>query len=497
MKNTDHLFGLIRALTKAEKRHFKMTASRYTKHQNNYLLLFDAIDQQSVYDEQKLKKKFKAKTLGKNIGKTKYLLYQLILKSIRPLNSSKSIPSQLEGLLDSIDFLYTKCLYKQADSLIQKAKAQAKHYQLYPFYLKVLSYEKKLLGHLPSEQVGKKIDVFLQEHKEVSNEIQMELRYQLSIEKLHLLSFTNEKEEWESTLIEELNYLPIESFFSTPSFRCKILRTELLALKAILLEKNKKALALYRSLFHMWQEHQYLIPVFQSDFDRSIGYYVQYLLLQDDSASTLKQVLQLLQKTQEESVGTQRIKKQLEYCILDFIVQLTSGHTELSAVKMIFLKDHLPQIQSLTPAMTQAKLYYHAAIFYLTKRDFSETLDWIHLANKTSKHLLFPRDQRFIKMMELIARYELGEYEYLASAIRNQYRSLQREDHHNKLEKLILKSVKRLINTSQKAEANAIFFQLYNSLLAMKKEKTINQDIQTNVLYEWVTNNLSFIEESN
>ena len=57
MIKKEQLFALIKSLTKAEKRYFKLFAS-VNNTDANYILLFDAIDAQDVYDEKRIKEKF-------------------------------------------------------------------------------------------------------------------------------------------------------------------------------------------------------------------------------------------------------------------------------------------------------------------------------------------------------------------------------------------------------------------------------------------------------
>lgn len=55
--SSDKLFTLIKSLAKNEKRYFKRSSQLHKlKEGNQYLLLFDAIEQQEVYDEEKIKK---------------------------------------------------------------------------------------------------------------------------------------------------------------------------------------------------------------------------------------------------------------------------------------------------------------------------------------------------------------------------------------------------------------------------------------------------------
>ena len=62
-KASNNLHELIKSLTKAEKRYFKVYASRHMSNSSsNYERLFDAIDRQTDYNEDLLLKKFKGDT---------------------------------------------------------------------------------------------------------------------------------------------------------------------------------------------------------------------------------------------------------------------------------------------------------------------------------------------------------------------------------------------------------------------------------------------------
>ena len=50
-------FLLIQSMSPAEKRYFKAVCQNEQQYNQNYLLLFDAIDSQSEYDETALKKR--------------------------------------------------------------------------------------------------------------------------------------------------------------------------------------------------------------------------------------------------------------------------------------------------------------------------------------------------------------------------------------------------------------------------------------------------------
>jgi len=129
MKTTEHLFYLIKSLSKAEKRSFKLFSQQYSKNnQNNYTLLFDAIDKMHVYDHKALIKILSGKLNTKNISTLKVQLSELILKSLRQNSASYSEKLKLRQNIDYIDILFEKGLYPQANKLLEKAYELAREY---------------------------------------------------------------------------------------------------------------------------------------------------------------------------------------------------------------------------------------------------------------------------------------------------------------------------------------------------------------------------------
>ena len=142
-KSSSDLFDLIKSLSKSEKRYFKIytTKNKYSE-EKQYIKLFDMIDRQLVYDEEKLLKKVPE---IKKFSVVKNQLYNLILKSISTLHSEKKITMNLRAKLDYIEILYHKGLFSQAKKLLTKSKRNAYEYEEYNLILELLSIEHKLL----------------------------------------------------------------------------------------------------------------------------------------------------------------------------------------------------------------------------------------------------------------------------------------------------------------------------------------------------------------
>jgi tetratricopeptide (TPR) repeat protein len=138
------LYDLIRSMSKAEKRYFKVFTSS-NKTNLNLIRLFDALEKQTTmvsgYSEAGIKEKFKGESFVTQLAVTQNRLYQLILKSLRNFHSKNSNEIQLYDQLAEIEILYHKKLYANCRKLITKAKKQAKDIDNHLVLLRILKWE--------------------------------------------------------------------------------------------------------------------------------------------------------------------------------------------------------------------------------------------------------------------------------------------------------------------------------------------------------------------
>ena len=131
-KVKEGLFELIKALSKSEKRYFKLLSSRHTiGEENNYVRLFDFIDKQEVYDEEHLFREFKGEAFLHRFSITKKRLYDHILNALDAFYASSSIDAQLFKQIHSADILYTKSLYDQCGRILRSAEKLAEKHEKY------------------------------------------------------------------------------------------------------------------------------------------------------------------------------------------------------------------------------------------------------------------------------------------------------------------------------------------------------------------------------
>ncbi len=125
-KASNNLHSLIRSMSKAEKRYFKLYSSRHTLgERNNYSILFDAVDKQEEYNEEKLLAKFKGEALTNRFSISKRRLYEAVLKSLDAFHANSSIDEKIRKLLHYSEILYDRSLYEQSEKILQSARKLA------------------------------------------------------------------------------------------------------------------------------------------------------------------------------------------------------------------------------------------------------------------------------------------------------------------------------------------------------------------------------------
>lgn len=155
-KIQNYLHELIKNLSQTEKRYFKLLAKQQTPgKKNDYIKLFEAIDKQKEFDEEKIKAQFRGTPIEKRYASLKKYLYELVIKSLTFYNSETISSVKVRRMLDAAEILQRKGLYHQAIRKLDKAEKMAEeigmNFVIHDITrLKVSC--KSMIGELPSEE---------------------------------------------------------------------------------------------------------------------------------------------------------------------------------------------------------------------------------------------------------------------------------------------------------------------------------------------------------
>jgi len=177
MKPSEDLFLLIKSLTKTEKRYFKRFCKLYsTNKKNNYLKLFDAIDKQKVYDEKKIKEKFRNEKFVKQLSVLKDYLNKIILKSLRDYSENIKVSKIMNNVIDGI-ILDGKGLKKMSYDSFKKAYAASEVLERNDLKLVILNYQKKLVKFVNMSNPIRELDLMHEDEKKALLKVRSDSHY--------------------------------------------------------------------------------------------------------------------------------------------------------------------------------------------------------------------------------------------------------------------------------------------------------------------------------
>lgn len=181
---SENIFKLVQSLSKPEKRYFKFYASMGNTANNMiYLQLFDAIDTQKKYNENKIFKKIRQ--TKSQLSSSKKYLEELILESLQLYHAQKSVSARLLSYLSIIEILFNKNLFTQCITQIKKAKALAMKYEKHHLLGEIYQLEHKTLTALiADEKTGAKLNTLLADNVSNAFNITKEAEYFMLNERL-------------------------------------------------------------------------------------------------------------------------------------------------------------------------------------------------------------------------------------------------------------------------------------------------------------------------
>jgi len=175
ISNSTYLFGLIKSLTKAEKRNFRLYAKR-NQDDNNMLFiqLFDALDKMPSFDEDLIVRKLD--NISKmQLSNLKRHLYQQILRSLRMIHTKRIQSIEIREHIDYAHVLYAKGLYIQSLKILQRVKQMAQKEELDLLQLEIVEFQKVIESRHITNTGPIKNDALTIEAKNVINRVDVSI----------------------------------------------------------------------------------------------------------------------------------------------------------------------------------------------------------------------------------------------------------------------------------------------------------------------------------
>lgn len=475
VKTNRALFELIKSMSKSEKRYFKVLSSLHTiGGVNNYVILFDYLDEQDDYCEEQLFKDFAGEAFLNRFSITKKRLYDHILSALDSFHSTSSVDAQLFKQLHAIDILYEKSLYDQCRRLISSTEKLIVKYQRNELLL-LINQKKRNLRETEGYSSINEEDLLLLSAQ--SDEALGTIRIHSQIWKV------------KSELFLRLTQLgPSRSEAQKEVFTkiCKPLATLNVS------QMNVDGQYLY---FHTMSAYYYSI----GNLSDSLCYLQKNLDLFKDTdqhlqippnkrfsvltnaiyiADKLGQHMVSLQLLQELKRFANSIEPNEDLAIkifssissIELSIDLRSGAFSEAAEKVEEISKQLKLYADKVSPTRRAFLEYKIAVVHIGNHNFSEALKAVNRI-LNDPELDWAEDIiGFTQLLDLLIHVELGHIKLLPYSLKSAQRYFKSRNRMHGFERVFLKFIGRLIKSQDHFEVQERWEELYREL------STITQD---------------------
>lgn len=435
MPKCDSLFCLVKSLSKTEKRHFKIFASLKSDN-TNYLRLFDAINKQEAYNEDKIKEKFRGEKFVNQLHVTKNHLVKLILKSLRGYYSNLSVETEINICIRNVEILFTKELYEQCGKEINRGLKIAETYEKFTQILQLITWQRKLLlakqstsgtGEELYELISKEETILKKKHR-VNKYWQM----------VALVSAVFKgKRTWDDIISTE----EFKNPEAADSLQAKILYYHLHYTYYITNNKLQDALNALDELLLLIESHPHRITDDPGSYITTLNNKVGLLL----TIRKLDEIPELIEKI--KSVPDEYKLKNKSGITVKLLLRTYNVELEMyrdthdwvkGAEKIKEISEFLAKYENNVPGIYKLLFYYQFAYIYFMKNDLDKSLRWTNEIINEKFSLEREDILSYARFLNLIIHFELKNVTVLKYAVDSTRRFLNKKRNLREFEKTLL-----------------------------------------------------------
>lgn len=446
-KRSSTLWMLVKSLTRSEKRYFKLSFAGAEN--KKYLKLFELIDAQKVFDEDKIlasDREFKPS----QFSNLKAHLYAKILKSLRDFSLS-TIPSlQIREWIDEAQILFNKSLYQQSGQRLNKAFKLASETDNLELQLEILKWKKKIVTHTVGWGNKGYVDEIIQDVQTVNEQINNINRFsnlQSQLQSLYQKNgyIRNEKEFRKIEEIFHSNLPLVDEGNMTVTERIHFYQLHIGY--NFFIQDFQAGHDYAKKWVEVFRENKTMAKAQLELYITGLNYFLiaQYKLLKYNDFQETKRELRALNRL-PKSVYNDNIRlKLLKYTFVhEFNSLFLSGDFDRGVELIERLSSGLEGFIDQLDAHSRVILFYKTACLYFGNSDFKKSIFWLNQVIDSKEVELREDIHGFARIMLLVSNYELDNIELIQYYIRSTYRFLFKTKDLHQFQKLILSFLKGL-----------------------------------------------------
>jgi hypothetical protein len=497
-QQTDHLFKLIKSLSKAEKRNFKLYANRIGDGADiKFLTLFNIIDKQNDYNEEEILHKA-PEIKSAQLPNLKANLQKNLLVSLRLSAQASDVDIMLRQQLDYAKILYNKALYRQSLIMLDKAKQLAKKNERELLYFEMVEFEKLI----EAQYITRSIDNRAEELTKESDRLNSELTRSGALSNLAIKLYSFYLKHGYAR--SEEDQLRITDYFheNLPAFSRE---------KPGFMEK-----------LYLYQSHVWYYQLIQ-DFLMQYRYSLKWVELIRETPETIAAHAELYVKGMNNMLeglyfagdyarfekGLQELgdfKSNPAFALTKNVELLHNYYYFVHSINWHFMEgtfsEGVKQVPEIVEYIETNEIYldnhiilifyYKIACLYFGSGDHKNTVKYLNLVINYKDAELRSDLQCFARILNLITHFEMQNFDLIEYLVKTTYRFLSKMKDLHRTQKEMLFFLRRLPNTPEQKLVNA-FCNLLSTLKQLRLDPYEKRSFLYLDIISWLESKISGI----
>jgi hypothetical protein len=466
-QSSDHLFDLIKSLTKSEKRYFRLLSQQQNESKAKYMQLFDFLEQKENYSSD-----LEGITFIKSsqISNMKAHLMQKILQALRQFESAKNSEIHIREMIDYVQILYNRGLFRQAFDILKKAYKKVAKTGNLELKLELLKWEKNLLNQSVGSQYSQNVQRVISEVEDANSKINLINQFTNLAVKLNAIyvktGYIRNDEHLKE--VQNLFYegLP-QHEEDTLSIHEKLSLYRLYVNYYYFLEDMEVGFQYALKWLQLYDQHPDLKNSQLNDYLSAVNQVMiaEYKLFYYQNFLKSRQRLHDLNEQMQNSVNENIRNRLIKYVYVhEFNRIFMLGKFNLGVKLLKRLSPDLEAFIQRSDEHSRIILFYKIACLYFGDSQYHKALEWLNRVQQDEKTDLREDIHSFARILSLIAHYELGNMEVIDYYIRSTYRFLLKKGELHLFQKYIMRFLRKLAGEFREEELIPEFKKLLKNL---------------------------------
>lgn len=435
---------MVKSLSSAERRYFKLFINSKDAASNKYVRLFDAISANDQFDDEALMRAVygNEKVTSRKYSELKAYLYELVIKSLQAYDDTSSVDYRLKNQLLGVRTLYKRSHFEDCKSILAKVKKTATDFEAFNVLIEILDWEKRI-AYAQTD-----ISFLDREMKRITREEQEHLHKLTNISAYRNIFFQilvgirkdvsrskTQREEFAAMMENPLMKNEAEAH----SFTSKVLFYRILSIYYFSTSNFETFYSSSKNLIKLMERNKRMLKEDVSEYISALNNHIiscGRLSKVDEVRETLDKLNKVKPITADDEVKIHR-----QYFMNKFRLCISTGEFEEGGRE---LRRHLKAAEKFDQQLfIKNSFYLQYFCIYFGNGDFQNALDslneWISLMSGSVER----KDlQSLSRTLNLIIHYELGNNMLLDSLLRSTYRYLNKANRLSEFERKMMNFIR-------------------------------------------------------